>query len=863
MVKEVHSVRRKWRKIAGLVTALLVLTTLLAACGGDDKPIPTPNKELAKDRLLYLGNQDGWPDLYTADLTGKFSGRITESPEAEFDASWSPDGSHIVFTALSGDQAAGDYSKNRQVVIIDADGKNRQVIATDAFKPRWSPDGTKILYLRTNPDTASPNPTSANPTLTPDPSSFGRFVRPPGTNPNNDQKLKSALYVAPATGDNKTGGIIVVDNAVYGVWSPDGKRVAYIGGNTALDKPRSLNLVNADGTTPLNISQRAKLTDQDALFVSWSPDGANLAFTTLDTNRDKVVLWKIGPEGNVARKLTEYQGSGRSLQSLIWAYADYYNPAPRLRPDPVWSPNSRYLSFADGSNRLSVIESDTGNGKTFPIGSAALGQDQDSVLTVSWLPDSRRLAYDRAAIGRNALISQANNYVFDWFDENLEVLDTLNKNVSTLSKPGGSFFLPTCCGTDALGAGSPDVTTQAGITATPKPLTTAPSYNGTLLEGKLVTVGGIGLRNLTVHDLQSGQSITISSGVFRGLDFSLSPQNDRLVYLEVGDQYNASLYVVDMDGKNRRKLSEGTGEPDDLNIAVKWSANGRQLAFQALGGDANLKAGLYTVALNPGETDKPSPRLITPANVSGFEWSPDGRTLAYRLDQNQYSIYLVDVDTPDLNNRLLASVGIVNRNYSSLGKGLLWSPNGKYLAISGPTSYSRFAVWLVTMDGKFREVPSSIVGKLISWSADSSKLVAATANYSQSTDVQVLNANTSTWRPYGPGAGPQIDSTGQFLAVFSRYDVGRFGNNLSANLQRLTLINLGTNGSQTDYELNFPPYYSYRARFYDWSPSSKVLAFYENNTIWAIGQDMKNPKALARAIGVERVAWAGNPNVKS
>jgi len=832
-------------KFAYPVFACLLLATLLLVACGDENSTANPEKDLPKDRLMYLSNADGWPDLYTVEPGSKVSGRLTESAEAEFGATWSPDGTRIIFTELNGDQAAGDYNRTHQLVSVDADGKNRKVVNADGFNPQWSPDSARVLFTRTVPDPDSPTATPS-----PTPSTSTRFLRPSVPLPIlAEVKQKSALYIIPADGSvsGKDAGILLADRALYGVWSPDGKRLAYISGNNLIDQPRSLYLTNADGSNRVNLSDKLKLNGLDVLFVSWSPDGSSLAFTAADSQRDKVSLYKASPEGTTFRRLTDYAGSGSEFYSLVWAYADYYSPSPRLKVAPVWSFNSRYITFADASPRITISEVDTGNSRTFPVGSAAIGQDKDAVLSVSWLPDNRRIVFERAGAGRNALVTQANNYIFDWFDENLEVLDTANKSIAALGA-NYSFIGASCCGADALGVGS----TLA--TPTTRPIS-VPTINDLKPSGKLVLLGGVGTQYLSVVDLETGQRIVISSGAFRGLDASVAPAGGRLAYLEVGDQYTGTLWISSLDGKQRVKLSEGVGAPDDLTQSVRWSPDGKRVAYQALGNDPRLAAGLYVLSLEQSGAETPVPSLITNESVSAFDWSNDGRTLAYKLDKAQYELYLSQVDTSQPNNRLVTKVGAVNSNYSALGKGLLWSPDGKTIAITGSSAYSRFTTWLVSPEGQVKEITGgSVINRLNAFSPDSARLVATTANYSQNNDLQALNLATGSWRVYGPGSGAQLDVTGQYVAVYSRYDITRNGATSPPYSQRMTVIQL-SNGQQYDLELNYPPYYAFRSRFFDWSPSQPILAFYQNNTIWGSAPDLKKPQPLARAIGVERVFW--------
>lgn len=906
----------KARRFSAWLVTLVIGLLFLAACGEEGTP-PALKKEadLPRDRALVLSNKDGWPDLYTVDLTGKFTGRLTESAAAEYSLAWSPDGKRVVFTELNGDQAAGDYAKGRRIVVLDADGKNRKVLSQDGFNPVWSPDSQKVLFTRLNgtgttsqasqPDnraaniagqpnqirstpvttggTAVPTETPRNDPATPpttDPNANPDLLTP-GTGPGFIPGLDEEATPTPVTTNNRTQQAslyvvrvengppsLLVSDAISGAWSPDGKRLAYISGNNVLDQKRTINLANADGSSPISLSERAKLTDLDVLFLSWAPDGTALAFTATDPQKDKTGLYRINPESSSLRRLADYDGSAREIMSLIWAYADFYNPASRLHFTPAWSPNSRSLAFSDGSARIQVVDASSGNVRYFPVGSATLGQDKDSVLGVSWLPDSRRLVYDRANVGRNTLQSQAGNYIYDFFEETLETLDTVNKNTLVLMSGPGATFTPTCCGMDLLGAGSPTDTPGAEKpTATPNATATTNDSQANR-EGKLVYVSGIGQRQLIVNDLASATQTVIASGTFKLIDFNLAPKGNKMVYVEVGERFNSTLYLVGLDGKGKRKLSEGNGNPDDLTNLTSWSADGKQLAFQSLSSDKQLKPGLYTISVGDAGSNGGEPRLITEQNVSAFTWSPDGSQLAYRVDNRTYELYISPSDGTKPGVQI-ASLGHFDTRYSSLGKGLAWSPDGRYLAMSGAGGLSTYSsiwdVWFITPQGKVEEQPGYYINRIIGFTPDSSRLIATVASSNQTSTIQAYvlgNSNNSArgWRSYDRGSGPLVSPDNQTLAYYTHGGDSRFDGSFTRadTWHRLLILSFATGNSRA-INLDYMPYYAFKARFFSWEPGNgRSIIYYQNNTIYAVngqGQPLKS-EVLARAFSVDRLAWA-------
>ena len=80
-------------------------------------------------------------DIFTADLDGKNLRRLTDAPGYDAEASYSPDGSKIIFTSFRD----GDG----EIYIMDASGKNaRRITHQKGYDggPFFSPDGKRIIY---------------------------------------------------------------------------------------------------------------------------------------------------------------------------------------------------------------------------------------------------------------------------------------------------------------------------------------------------------------------------------------------------------------------------------------------------------------------------------------------------------------------------------------------------------------------------------------------------------------------------------------------------------------------------------------------------------------------------------------------
>ena len=87
---------------------------------------------------------DDFEDLFTVDVGGTGLFRLTTQPGSEFDGSWSPDGSMIVYR----DSRRG-INEDDEIYVISADGSGARNLTQDPgndWGPEWSADGEWIVF---------------------------------------------------------------------------------------------------------------------------------------------------------------------------------------------------------------------------------------------------------------------------------------------------------------------------------------------------------------------------------------------------------------------------------------------------------------------------------------------------------------------------------------------------------------------------------------------------------------------------------------------------------------------------------------------------------------------------------------------
>lgn len=244
--------------------------------------------------IAFSADRDGNTDVYTARLDGSELRRVTTSPGADYDASWSPDRSQIAYRCQVG-------TTSDICVVAAHGGAPRHVVATegDEWSPAWSPDGGWIAFFSEHYDPGSV-----------------WIVRPDGS---------GLERLAP-------GG-------EYPTWSRDARFVAY--GDLVT---RDIALVRRDGRGGKRILARHRAYD---MSPSFAPGGRAIAF---DSQRGykRVRERGIGPEFEIYRVGTNGRRVVRLTKDRVEDRFPDYGPDGRI----VWSrAGALWIMNGDGSQK--------------------------------------------------------------------------------------------------------------------------------------------------------------------------------------------------------------------------------------------------------------------------------------------------------------------------------------------------------------------------------------------------------------------------------------------------------------------------------------------------------------------------------
>jgi hypothetical protein len=143
------------RILAALALAVIAAAgaahpVFLPEARSDEKPAEGSKDLLAElksyqHKIVYESNRDGNFELYLCNADGSNPVNLTRTPDIdEVYPKPSSDGTKICFMADEGKGPA----KIRNIYYMNSDGTGRVKIAANGREPCWSPDGTRIAYMK-------------------------------------------------------------------------------------------------------------------------------------------------------------------------------------------------------------------------------------------------------------------------------------------------------------------------------------------------------------------------------------------------------------------------------------------------------------------------------------------------------------------------------------------------------------------------------------------------------------------------------------------------------------------------------------------------------------------------------------------
>jgi Tol biopolymer transport system component len=422
---------------------------------------------------------------------------------------------------------------------------------------------------------------------------------------------------------------LVDTEAWRGIWSPDGKKVAFYSGDAICVVPVSPETGRPTGPVK-------KLLDGKYRFmppVSWAPDSERIVFMKAD-EKTQGDIWTLSLKDGTLNQITD---------------------DPEVELNASWSPDGKTIAYNRGDSEIRVVSAKGGESRK--IADIDYGRD------ISWSPDGKWLFIK----GRKRhLIRLTDEHVFE-IDPPDEVGDFFS-----WSSDGKKmlFYYPSYDYTNVLkvvsASGGPSF--QLG-----RELKLSPYVHFWSPDSKVIITHGITVRpddsGLWMIPLAGAEAIPLKLDVsLKGKlkPLSLSPDRERLLFsTELGDG-KEDLYIVPISLKEARSTGPAVlifNEWDCWHGLENWSWSSDGKKFVVI-----HKKDIWVMSTEKGrlvQITKTSESEILP------EWSPEGEMI----------VYMVEVEQGKTNLQVISASGgeptkiLDNCAYWSHA----WSPDGKEL----------------------------------------------------------------------------------------------------------------------------------------------------------------------------------------
>jgi hypothetical protein len=298
-----------------------------------------------------------------------------------FAPAYSPDGSKIAFIRNDG--------LDNEIWVMDADGANAVQLTSNGADdqwPTWSADGSKIAFgsdlggvyqiYTINPAGGTPTPLTAGagPNATPSWSPNGSKVAF-----TRMRDGRQEVYIMNADGTGQTRLTNAADVSYDPTWSPDGSKILFTRG----DAIPHIYVMNPDGSSAVPLTSSPSAADVGA---AWSPDGSKIVFIRVVAETGDVFVMNadgsnptnITNSATISETLPDWQPipNASSVSNQIQALIAYLEQLglPKNTVNPLRSSLLNALAAVNGNDSALacsyiadfISKTTAQNGKKFP-----------------------------------------------------------------------------------------------------------------------------------------------------------------------------------------------------------------------------------------------------------------------------------------------------------------------------------------------------------------------------------------------------------------------------------------------------------------------------------------------------------------
>ena len=346
------------RALGGAIAILALIPACATGTAVPEGPRLAFLRFTERPDALIVGTSD--PALREPAMVAGGGRKIRPLPHPFSSPSWSPDGSLIAFSGMTGSVSRLLLPKSRKIFIVATDGSGIHAIpgTQGGFAPVFSPDGKMIAFAKTLNRSVKRHPpfgptvwkgttvwtvdldggslrqlTSWENGVEGIPSSFspdGKVLGLTHRDVFHDRADATALRL------DGNGSYVLAEDAAWPRYSPDGSRIAYLGirrghGTTCCELGDGFSVdlyaMNADRSFPRRLTDTPAKAERPA---SWDPSGERFAYTTKRAPTENT-------SGDLEASVMQINADGTCLSRLSV-------PVPRVRGYhvsfrfPTWQP---------------------------------------------------------------------------------------------------------------------------------------------------------------------------------------------------------------------------------------------------------------------------------------------------------------------------------------------------------------------------------------------------------------------------------------------------------------------------------------------------------------------------------------------
>jgi Tol biopolymer transport system component/tRNA A-37 threonylcarbamoyl transferase component Bud32 len=534
--------------------------------GSDRQPSASPDGRL----IAYASVREHRPQIWLKQFPGGDEAALTAGPDER--PRISPDGTQVLFVRDEG----GRFSLYRVPVV---GGEPRKVL-DDAYDGDWSPDGGQVVFLRTREE---------------------------------GQTIVCILGIVDPRGQGAQE-IARVENARldFPRWSPDGDTIAAVRSGTE-NAPNTIFLVDGDGGNPRSVTPPAPAGLLSA--VAWTGNGSALVYAQANSF--------AAAAGTSSRIIRQDVGSGRP-EVLMWIPA-------RAEVIDISGPGS--LVVGTSSNRQNLTEI-TLSGPVSEAGRRWLTRGNSLDRQPTYSPDGQWILFTSNRTGNLDLwkLSTTTGAVRRITEDSADDWDPAftpdGRQIVWSSSRSGHFEIWICA---ADGTGARQLSDDGFDAENP---TVTSDGQWVVYNSGSPAKAGI----WRIHPDGTGAE-RIIPGTWSTPD--VSPDGRHVAFRT--SQEPRTLWVARIaDGKI---LEPSIYLPGNItNARPRWLPDGRSLAF--VGTNEAGAQGIFAQAFSPGRDTRGTRRVLAgfdpESPLETFGISPDGAHLTHSAIDNLESIMLAE-----------------------------------------------------------------------------------------------------------------------------------------------------------------------------------------------------------------------------